>query len=325
MNMLVNELYDRGLCVCLVPINSGAADRIIPKCDVFEIRREWEGGAWNTFLAWVRFVKLVWNWGPTDLVLNCDVTEFFGATSPIHVRNLIVVEHANPAWSTRQAFGRIIRRILALRSAKWVAVSSHLTIWPSKGKPDAVLQNSVEFPANPKVIYQNDSKCKIERLVFVGRLAEQQKRPSWVLEIAHSLDYPVLFVGEGSMRKELMQNSEENGSKSEFSGFVTDPWSLILKGDLLLFPSAWEGDGLVVLEAMVQDIPFLLTDIPDFRRFNLPEENYCSSIENFKTRIREYSPSLELLRIPNEVRSPILDARNNKVIGDSWEKYFLEN
>jgi glycosyltransferase involved in cell wall biosynthesis len=324
MNLLVNELHKRGWQICLVPINIGIEDNIVVKCEVFKVGRKWQGGAWNTILAWLRFVRFVKNWRPTDLILNCDITEFFGATIPIRVKNLIVVEHANPAWSTRKTFGKVVRAILFLRQSKWLAVSDHLVIWPSKKKPTMVLQNSIEISPRPVINSEDCSKHHITRLVFVGRLAEPQKRPSWVLEIARILGYPVLFIGNGAMQGELERRAMLYETKVEFVGFVKEPWSLITIGDLVIFPSAWEGDGMVVLEAMAHEIPFLLTDIPDFRRFHLPDSNYCISLKNFCSRVNDFSKSLESLKIPSETKDRILQSRNSKAVGDSWENYLLK-
>ena len=66
-------------------------------------------------------------------------------------------------------------------------------------------------------------------------------------------------------------------------------------GDLLVVPSKFEGDGLVVLEGMQRRVPMLLADIEAFRRFKLENQFYCLEIADFVKRIEENREQLENL------------------------------
>jgi glycosyltransferase involved in cell wall biosynthesis len=104
-------------------------------------------------------------------------------------------------------------------------------------------------------------------------------------------------------------------------GFVPDPWILISQNSLLIVPSAWEGDGMVVIEALARNIPFLVTDIPEFRRFGFEEKNYCTSIMDFVDRIEEFNHKLFDLEIPSSFQTKIKMSRNPVYISDLWIKF----
>jgi hypothetical protein len=215
--------------------------------------------------------------------------------------------------------GKIVRMILRLRKVIWVAVSSHLHIWPQGTEPYRVLQN----PLTPSVELFGDvsTSPSLQRLIFIGRLATTQKRPEWILEIGSLTDLEVLIIGDGDARQVLQNQSESNRQKVEFTGHVRDAWSLVESGDLLIVPSAWEGDGLVVVEGINRGIPMLISDISDFRRFHLPNVNYCKDIGEFVTRINKHRNALHLLAIPIYKKDSILASRSLDVVGDAWESF----
>lgn len=122
------------------------------------------------------------------------------------------------------------------------------------------------------------------------------------------------------MLNELSETATRRNIDVTFSGQVLEPWIRITEGNLLITPSEYEGDGLVVIEGLQKSIPMLLTDIPDFRRFGFPEHNYCTDVAEFVERISLFHDNLEGLVIPIEISKPILSSRSLRAVGDSWEK-----
>lgn len=314
MNLVCNELKSRGWEVCLVPINKSGPDQVILECAVFPLERQWRGTLQNTIRAFWKFHKTVHLWDPDIIILNCDLPEMFGAFL-LSNRTLVAVEHSKIPWIQRAYFGKIIRKILGIRGVTWVSVSSHIDIWPKGTEPRAVLQNPLPAFDNSK---HQETIQKVSRLVFVGRFSPE-KRPSMALEIGAETGIEVLFIGDGAMRESLEMEASTRNIKSRFLGQVRNPWAEMQEGDLLIVPSTTEGDGLVVLEALRDDKPMLLTDIPDFRRFNLPDINYCPNLSAFVDRIKEFADNLTDLSVPKEISNVILRERELSVVGDSWE------
>ena len=317
MNLAANELFERKWPVAFTPINSSEPDFVELNCKVFPLNRQWRGGLLNTIRAFFRFHHVIYSWKPNVIVLTCALPELFGAFL-FSQRNLVIVEEANIPWGTRVALGRIVRKILGLRGAIWVAASSHLTIWPNGRTPQAVLPNALAPFASPKELTNTSSD--LHRLTYVGRLSAE-KRPEWFIEICRRSDTPGKIMGDGLLKESLMELVSAKNLDIEFSGFVHDPWSQIQTGDLLIIPSTSEGDGLVVVEGLKANAPMLVADIAELRHFGLPEKHYCKDLSDFDARINEYRGNLASLIVPDEVKNIILAARSPKVVGDAWENF----
>jgi len=324
-NVLVNTLIDAGAQVSLVTVNYSAADLIIPSCEVFELNRPWQGGLRTLLVAYFRLHAVVKKWSPQVIVFNCDVPELLGSLLiGKHVK--VVVEHASQPWGTRRFLGKVVRLILTLQRTRWVAVSSHLSIWPNNRAPDiwinnAIMQKSYQTQANADV-EERGFEHKISRLVYVGRLSKE-KQPEWVLEIAKQTGLPAIFFGDGRLRNSLSIESSQTGVLAQFPGFVTDPWALIVPGDLVIIPSVFEGDCLVLVESIIHQVPLLVNAIPDLLRFNLPEQNYCDSPSQFIQRITRYSENVFELQVPGEDSLKILEQRMPERIACKWKDFLI--
>jgi glycosyltransferase involved in cell wall biosynthesis len=111
--------------------------------------------------------------------------------------------------------------------------------------------------------YKNIERVPHEKveLLFVGRL-ESEKRPYWALAaLEHvrneGVDAHLTFVGDGSLKKGLMEQGREHVS---FAGH-TDPLPYYAQADMLLVPSVYEGYGMVMVEASAAGISVVATDV----------------------------------------------------------------
>jgi len=316
MNLVSNELFSRGWRVALIPINDSPQDQVVPLCEVFPLLRQWQSGGIQTFVSFLKFNKIVKLWNPDVIVLNCDLPEFFGAMLLLNKR-FVILQHATEPWAGRLIFGKAIRKLLTFRKSIWTSVSSHLTIWPSGELPNCILQNPITSRRNGLAI--NEVQY-LNRLVYIGRLSPE-KRPEVALALSTDTGVPLLVVGDGILMQRLKEVSDRKLSNVEFAGQIVDPWSKIQEGDLLIVTSTYEGDGLVVLEALQNRVPLLLSDIPDFRRFEFPERNYCANIQEYVAAVKEYRDDLRMLVIPDEISRPLLEARSISNVGDAWENF----
>jgi glycosyltransferase involved in cell wall biosynthesis len=319
MNLICNELIKREWQVSLVPINSGITDGVVLKCEVFPLERNWNGTLLNTVGSLWKFNKVVSKWNPEIIILNCDLPELFGSLL-LSERKLVVLEHTSKAWAKRSTLGRIIRKILTLRKSIWAAVSNHLTIWPNARKPQVILQNSIILPEKKIEV---SSSNQIKRLVFIGRLS-QEKRPEFALEIARATNLEVIFIGEGVLKNELRDNALKGSIKANFLGWMDNPWFNVKSGDLLIVPSSLEGDGLTVVEGLAFGAPMLLADIPDLRRFNFPDKQYCATVNDFVLTISKFKNKITELVLDENSSQAILSTRSINVVGDAWTA-FLKN
>ena len=321
MNLLVNELHSRGIVVALMPINKGDQDLVKPDCPVFPLNRTWNGNLLDFSRAYLRFLTILKSWKPTVVILNCDLPELFGALSLKLIPRIIVVEHTNHPFASRILLGKMIRKILRRMKAEFVAVSPHLDIWQVSTKPQRILLNAIMMEPKQVSISNQSQHLRLRNVVYVGRLATIQKRPQIMLEIAKKIQNKVIIIGAGEAKEDIEQRVRSESLDVEMLGYMNNPWEHLEQNDLFIVPSLFEGDGMVVIEALERDLPVLLSDIPDFRRFNLPSSNYCVDAAEFVKRIKEYEYRINELKVPLSIRGKILSSRNPKAVGDSWVSY----
>jgi len=320
-NILVNALHENKVKVSLTTINHSEPDLVIPTCETFQINRTWRGGPISVLAAYLRFRRIVKSWKPSHLVLECDLPEFFGSSITGSFRKIVVLQSSKP-WITRLKFGEIIRKKLNSQGALWVAVSNHFKVWNLNVEPDAIISNPLILSKLDEMV-QNRIENSINRIVYIGRLSEE-KQPEWVLDIAWKCNLPVVLIGDGNLRNILEEKSSELDIKINFEGYVSEPWNLISYGDLLVVPSQYEGDGLVIVEAIARRVPILLSDISDLRRFDLPDHHYCLNVSDFASQINANMDSISNFIVEEKLTLDILLDRDPPEIAKKWISFLSD-
>ena len=132
---------------------------------------------------------------------------------------------------------------------------------------------------------------------------------------------PIKFIGEGGLLTRLKQDAQTSNINAMFLGFQENPWAHFKENNLLIVPSDHEGDGLVVIEALAANLPLVLRKVDSLYRFNLPENNYASTIEEFVDAIELNRNNLSCFVPPADNREIILSARNPSLILSKWLKW----
>jgi glycosyltransferase involved in cell wall biosynthesis len=175
---------------------------------------------------------------------------------------------------------------------------------------------------NPFVHYQSfNTKLPTPspRLIFIGRL-NKIKNPLRVLHLAHELEMPCVVIGIGPEKKMLEQYACKNNLLADFLGYVKNPWQHVQKTDLVIIPSEYEGDGMVIMESILNQVPMLLQDNPDLRRFKLAEKLYCKNFDDYKEKIMNLEANFTSLIPGEDYRAALLAERSLDSVTDSWER-----
>lgn len=316
MNTLARELsQNANFELLLIPINSGPDDLIDPKCRTICIERTWRGSLLDGVKSYLRFQRVIHRFKPDVVILNCDLPEFLFAFT-ISAAKVIIVEHSTKSWETRQFIGKLIWWILRWRTSAVVRVSSRITTRSPKPRIDLVISN----PLPSEIVSGNpiERDYKKVRLAFIGRLSEE-KDPILFCEIATESNLHTMLIGDGVMGSSL----RETYPSFDWLGLVSNPWDLVGQRDLLLLTSRYEGDGLVLLEAMANGIPILARDNPDFRSFNLPEINYFKDSQDALLKINQHKSCEKSFQLTQELTESLLNARNPKKIASDWSSLIL--
>ena len=162
-------------------------------------------------------------------------------------------------WALRLWFGR-----LAASGMRFIAITDHVRQYlvTSVGvRPASVttIKYGVPVPARRGVSRFGLGLADTDFVVgFVGRLTAQKNIQLLIRAMALRPDITCLIVGEGELRAELEGLARTLGcSNVRFLGAQSDAAGLMPLFDVLCLPSIWEGLGLVLLEAMLQDVPIV--------------------------------------------------------------------
>ncbi len=314
MNLLADALRSEKYSVLSIFVNGLPSKFYVPDKQIC-LERKYPGNFFDTFRTILKYIKLVKSVNPSIILVNCSLPEFISLFLPLRFK-LIIVEHHPKPWGRRIILGSLTRFVLSLKNTIWIKVSDHFEVWGLSKRNVQVIENMVDPPS------VHDSGESVLRLVFIGRL-ENQKGAKLFLELAQSLKFPALIVGEGSLKNELRNYSDLNHMNVEYVNFQSNPWSLLSKGDLLVVPSTSEGDGLVVVEAILAKIPLIVSDICDFRRFELSAMNYAKSLEDFRDRIQSSVNSLQKFVPPDSSVLNLQRKRSTHRLNDLWIKLMV--
>ncbi len=139
-----------------------------------------------------------------------------------------------------------LERVGALANCKTIAVSKgEYDVARIISKNCTYVNNGIELPKEKLSMHP---EINTENPVFVtlGRIS-YQKNPSLFNDIAKAFpDFKFIWIGDGDLRDEL---TSEN---IEITGWANhkDALDYLIKGDIFLLPSLWEGLPISLLEAM---------------------------------------------------------------------------
>ncbi|MCE1247974.1 MAG: glycosyltransferase family 4 protein [Firmicutes bacterium] len=114
-----------------------------------------------------------------------------------------------------------------------------------------------------------------ENAFVIGTVArlEAAKGYPYLLEAAKKIletkkthdnrDIYFVAVGKGRMQPQLEEKAKELGISDRmiFTGFRDDMWEILRTFDIFALPSIWEGQGVVLLEAMCYSKPVVASDV----------------------------------------------------------------
>lgn len=175
----------------------------------------------------------------------------------------------NPQWAVtinalRDSKKKLEQKDNELEMADYIFVASSFTkkslsLFPGKLPPIFVVPYGFP-PVNDNRSYPSLDKRKI-KLLYVGSLT-QRKGISYMFDAVKGLenDYELTVVGGGDLDEcRVLKESLQH-----YHYFPSLPHDKILKlmseSDIFLFPSLFEGFGLVITEAMSQGTPVITTD-----------------------------------------------------------------
>lgn len=273
---LCSELVARGVEVHVVLLRGGALLSRLERSGA-QIHLLSGGSQHRDPRLWWRMFRLLYRLRP-DVIHSwfrfMDLTAG-GAALAMRVP-WVVAERSSPA-RYRAVLAERLRRILARRcdlvvansrqgAAYWSArvARERLVVIPNGIPLDEVRSSGPAF--HPLLDRRNGEHL----LLFAGRF-EPGKNIELLIEVVAKLraELPLrlLLCGDGPLRPHIAERVRALGLEPQIQllGYVPDIWSWMLRVDLLLFASEFEGCPNTVLDAMACGLPMVVSDIPAHR------------------------------------------------------------
>ena len=199
----------------------------------------------------------------------------------------ITVAHSHIAqfnFSINELLRSYFRKDICKFSDYRFACSEDAGNWLYRGKADfAVLKNGIEtsrfcFSQEKRNALREALGLKEDELAIVniGRFVEQKNHKrliSLFKEVVALKENSKLFlIGEGPLKSEIEKQVEELKLKDKvfFLGTRKDVNELLSAFDVFLFPSLFEGLGIVLIEAQASGLPCVFSDVIPTEAYLIP-------------------------------------------------------
>lgn len=278
MAILANQLSGT-YRVILVGIESGPIDlmenRFLHHILIFsKVRKRSRSFRWPFYiLAFINWLLFCVREKPNIVHANCELPSLFLALTPGKFKRVITL-HIDEQWAGKRLLGMAVNKLLNLEKATWTKVSIHIPniLGLKADTPCKLIPNSL---TRQVTFHENFiSKDSVNGLAFIGRF-HKQKNPIQALKIAMEADLPIVFVGEGALLQEIQNYAKiHKFDKVKFEEFSSNPWEKVPGDYLTLATSEYEGDGLLIVEALTLKRPICMSTIEAFTRFDLKKTMY---------------------------------------------------
>lgn len=235
---------------------------------------------------------------------------------------------------------KMLHEINMKRASRWYTHSFACSInagkWMFDKKKFEVINNGVDlkrFEYNSSTRKELQKLYNIENKTVIGHVGrfESAKNHKFLIEVfrKYHLNNPnsvLLLVGAGQEKKSIEQIVEKYKLSKDviFTGAVENVEDYFSAMDVFLFPSLWEGLGMVLIEAQANGLPCITSNV-------IPREaclsNYYyevdlnESIEEWVEKVKYVSA----LNIQRERISSKLTEFDIKMIVKKLEDYYMDN
>lgn len=212
---------------------------------------------------------------------------FLGILHKIPVR----IAHSHNCTCNHKIVHKVLKGAMSFLYTDAYACSLLAGKWMFGKRHFEVIQNcfdtkSFVYNSESRELYRKKMNAKNSLIVGHVGFFNEQKNQRFIVDVFREFikfraDAILLFVGDGYTRKDIQEyvNGQNLSDKVIFWGASNDVSGLMSAMDLFLFPSLYEGLGIVLLEAQISGLPCLLSDvIPNETK--LGEEYYKLSLED---------------------------------------------
>lgn len=195
-----------------------------------------------------------------------------------NVKVRIAHSHSNQTVKDIKYFPKLVlQRLYTLYATDLFACSNEAGKYLFKGKKFNVIKNAIDtdkFVFDEKIRKKIRDELNLSNQIVIGNVGRlhEQKNQLFLLEIflcfkRKKENIKLIIIGNGPLESKLKEKAKKLNLENDviFMGNRRDVNEVYQAMDLLLFPSLFEGLGIVAIEAQTSALPVLCST-------NLPEE-----------------------------------------------------
>ncbi|QCX34369.1 glycosyltransferase [Caloramator sp. E03] len=174
-----------------------------------------------------------------------------------------------------------------------------------------IIENNID-----KNIYKNNKKITIGT---VGRICPQ-KNPILFNEIANNFpQYDFVWIGDGELKHELKSKNIRITGWLERIDVIKE----LLKLNIFILTSEWEGLPLSLLEAMYLEKPVIVSNVIGNKDVIINNENgyLCNDLSDFKKILLNYNNN----KISNSAKNHIINFYSLKIMKQNYFNLYMES
>jgi hypothetical protein len=314
MLALHQEFMKTGINCYLIALNESSSTQELHNTKV--LNRKWGGNLKDTIFNFLKFKALIRELNPKVIIANCELSELYVSLLYFYKTRIICVEHTSKPWNKKKSLGVFVRILLKIKKIEWITVNSNREkIWLGKKNPKYIANPYIDLSSVPKYALNELS------LVFIGGLKDN-KRPEWVIEAGIRNCLPINLYGDGTLGLSLKEKYSDSSNLVKFHGFKSNVWEFIPRNTLVVVPSEYEGDGMVIIEAIIRRIPLALSRNKDLIRFGIDEKHFFNSLNDLVALVEKNKfNNFKNLIVDDEFANKLSEERSLNSIVGNWIKF----
>lgn len=231
----------------------------------------------NNFLSYYKDLSLFFKnnreYSIVHSHLNANSSLVLGIAKKCGVKHRISHAHIDQVGGSNPILKRILRTYINKVSTKRFACSKQAGNWLFKGSDFEVFNNSID---TNRFIFYLEKRLEIRKklhltdsTIVIGNIARfnEQKNHDFMLDIFASYlkinsNSKLLLIGDGELMNICKNKANSLNILDDviFTGSIGNANDYLNSMDLFLFPSLYEGLGIVAVEAQCNGLPVLMTD-----------------------------------------------------------------
>lgn len=269
-------------------------------------------------------------------LLSCSNILPIVAAKRCKVKKIIVHSHNNgmPDSLIKSVLHFVNKRIITNLANVFWACSESAGKWMFGNKKFEIIKNGIDVN---KFLYNEDDRLSIRKKLnipkskyvigHVGRF-EIQKNHEFIIDWFDRIskkysDTVLLLIGTGTLLEETQDKVIKLGLEKKvfFAGVVDTPEKYYSAMDMFVLPSKFEGLGIVNVEAQVNGLPCMVSDVVP-REVKLSENFEFINLNNADEWITKFS-NLKRKKISRNLKNKITNQYNINYLAKELESKYL--